>query len=198
MAINDRKKALAQSLQDPEEMVRSAASRALDRVEGLERLHDIVETARAGETPVRIRAIHFLAYLNTPEAVDSMLSFLQDQNQDIRVATVKALQARTPERALIPLFACLDDPEISVVQGAIDTLSFYMDPRVTEFILPYLADPDTETASTAAEALGRNGDPRAEPHLISVLSESKDPFLRSKAAEALGNLHPTQAESWKS
>ena len=38
MSLPDRKQALTKALQDPEELVRAAASRALDRVEGLERL----------------------------------------------------------------------------------------------------------------------------------------------------------------
>ncbi|UCF30431.1 MAG: HEAT repeat domain-containing protein [bacterium] len=195
MSIKARKQALAQALQDQEEMVRAAASRALDRVEGLERLDEIGRTAREGDIPLRIRAIHFLGYLNTSEAVESMLAFLQDPNPDIRVSTIKAIQTKTPDRALIPLFACLDDPDASVVQVAIETLSYYRDPRATEFIIPYLTGSNAETACVAAEALGRNGDPSAEPHLIRVLNESDDPFLRSKAAEALGNLNPNSPET---
>ena len=197
MSLDSRKQALNKALQDPEELVRSAASRALDRVEGLERMDQIYDTAGKGDKPYRIRAIHFLGYINTKTSVDLVLSFLQDPEPDIRVATVKALQATVPERAFVPLITSLDDPEPSVVQGAMETLSHYRDPRATEFLLPYLASHDVETACVAAEALGRNGDPRSEPHLIKTLAEAPDPFLRTKAAEALGNLHPTAEEEWK-
>jgi HEAT repeat protein len=61
---------------------------------------------------------------------------------------------------------------------------------VTEFLLPFLTSEDTRTACVAAESLGRNGDPGAEPHLIKILQESADPFLKVQAAEALGNLRP--------
>jgi len=190
MTHSDRKKALTLALQDPEDLVRAAASRALDRVEGIERLSNILETASSGEKPHRIRAIHFLGFLNTTESVNRVLSFLQDPAPDIRVATIKAVQIHLPERALVPLLGALEDPDIAVVQTVIETLSFYKDPKVTEFLVPFLIGPDTETSSVAAEALGRNGDPKAEPHLIKVLQETEDPFLKIRAAEALGNLRP--------
>ena len=190
MTLSDRKQALTRALQDPEEIVRTAASRALDRVEGLERMQAVFESAASGEKPHRIRAIHFLGFLNTDESVDLILTFLQDPEVDIRVATVKAIQTNLPERAMVPLLGALEDPDVSVVQSVIDTLSYYRDPRVTEFLLPFLTSKDTATASVAAESLGRNGDPEAEPHLIRVLQETPDIYLRVQAAEALGNLRP--------
>ena len=190
MTLSDRKQALTRALQDSEELVRTAASRALDRVEGLERIQAVFESASSGEKSHRIRAIHFLGFLNTDESVDLMLSLLQDSEVDIRVATVKAVQTNLPERAMVPLLGALEDPDVSVVQSVIETLSFYRDPRVTEFLLPFLASRDTATACVAAESLGRNGDPGAEPHLIKVLQETPDTYLRVQAAEALGNLRP--------
>ena len=47
-----------------------------------------------------------------------------------------------------------------------------------------------ETACVAAEALGRSGDPKAEPYLIKILQETADPFLKARTAEALGSLRP--------
>jgi HEAT repeat protein len=190
MSLSERKQALVSALQDPEELVRAAASRALDRVEGIERMQNIFEAASSGEKPHRIRAIHFLGFLNTPESVDRMLAFLQDPEPDIRVATVRAIQVHLPGRALVPLLGALEDPDNSVVQVVIETLSHYHDPKITEFLLPYLHGPDQETACVAAEALGRNGDPRSEPVLIKVLQEATDPFLKVRTAEALGNLRP--------
>lgn len=190
MTLSDRKQALTRALQDSEELVRATASKALDRIEGLERLQNIFEAASSGEKPHRIRAIHFLGFLNTAESIDQMLAFLQDPQPDIRVATVKAVQNHLPERALVPLLGALEDPDISVVQMVIETLSHYQDPRITEFLVPLLIGPEPETACVVAEALGRNGDPKAEPHLIKVLQEAANPFLRARTAEALGNLRP--------
>ncbi|GBE14005.1 HEAT repeat protein [bacterium BMS3Abin14] len=191
MPLEARKQALARALQDPEELVRAAASMALDRVEGLAMMGEINEAARKGAKPHRIRAIHFLGRLNTPESLDILLSLLHDPHFDIRVATIKALQNTLPEKALMPLVACLNDPEPSVLQGTLETLSRYRDRKVTEYILPHLLNGDPETACSAAEALGRNGDPRAEPYLAKSLESSSDPFLRAKAAEAIGNLRPS-------
>ena len=190
MTLTDRKQVLTRSLQDSEELVRAAASRALDRVDGMERMQNIFETAASGEKPHRIRAIHFLGFLNTDESVDRMLTFLQDPEPDIRVATVKAVQVHQPPRALVPLLGALEDPDMSVVQVVIETLSYYKDPRITEFLIPFLNGQDTDIACVAADALGRNGDPNAEPYLIRTLQQSLDPLLRARTAEALGNLRP--------
>jgi len=190
VSLSERKDILKEALQDPDEVVRAAASRALDRIEGMERFENIAQAAALGEKSDRIRAIHFLGFLNTSESVDRMLSFLQDPEPDIRVAAVKAVQLQLPERAFVPLLGTLEDPDPSVIQVVLETLSHYRDPRVTEFLVPFLSTADTETACVAAESLGRNGDPSAEPHLVRILRETADPFLRTRAAEALGNLRP--------
>ncbi len=190
MALSDRKRALTKALQDPEEEVRNAASKALDRVEGMERLQNIFDSASSGEKPHRIRAIHFLGYLNSAVSIDRMLTFLQDPDPDIRVATVKAVQIKLPERAVVPLLGALEDPDTSVVQAVIESLSYFQDSKITDFLVPFLRGTDTETACVAAGALGRNGDPKAEPDLIRALLETDDPYLRIQAAEALGNLRP--------
>ena len=190
MPISERKAILKKALRDPDEVVRAAASRALDRIEGLERFDDIAQTTASGEKPDRIRAIHFLGFLNTSESVDRMISLLQDPEPDIRVSAVKAFQLHLPKRAFIPLLGALEDPDSSVVQIVIETLSHYRDARVTEFLIPFLTVEDIETACVAAEGLGRNGDPSAEPHLVKVLHDTTDPFLKTRAAEALGNLRP--------
>jgi HEAT repeat protein len=195
MTIKTRKQALAQALRDPEELVRSAASRALDRIEGLEKLEQVVEAARSGGKPICIRAIHFLGYLDTAESVDALLSFLQDPEYDIRVAAIKAVQTKLPDKAYAPLLSCLNDPEPSVIQVAMEVLSCFKDQRATEFLLPFLFNKDGEISCTAAEALGRNGDPRAEYPLVKALQQSEDPLLRAKAAEALGRLHPEPVEN---
>lgn len=190
MSLSERKEVLVKALQDPEEVVRAAASRALDRIEGMERFENIAQAASSGEKPDRIRAIYFMGFLNSNESVDRVLSFLQDAEPDIRVAAVKAVQLHLPARAFIPLLGALEDPDPSVIQVVIETLSHYRDPRITEFLVPFLHGQDTETACIAAESLGRNGDPSAQSDLIKILRETPDPFLRTKAAEALGNLRP--------
>ncbi len=190
MSIETRKKTLTAILHDPDDLVRSSASRALDRVEGMERTAQIAADASKADKTGKIRAIHLLGQLDTTEAVDRMLAFLQDPEPDIRVAVTQAVQVKLPKRAFVPLAACLDDPDSSVVQSVLTTLSFFRDQRATEFILPFLDGPDPETAAVAAEALGRNQDPRAEEALTRILHGTGDHFLRARAAEALGNLLP--------
>jgi HEAT repeat protein len=190
MSLSDRKKALEKALQDPEETVRRAVSAAIDRIEGMERLGNLARTASAGEKSDRIRAIYLLGSQNTAESLEKVLPFLQDPEPDIRVAAVKAIGLHLPERAFIPLLGALEDPEQSVIQAVLETLSFFRDPRTTDFFLPFLQGQDIETACVAAKSLGRSGDPSAQPHLVKILEETRNPFLKIRAAEALGNLLP--------
>jgi HEAT repeat protein len=188
LSLESRKKALTPLLIDPEEMVRAAASRALDHVQGMEHLGNLAMSAMGGEKSRRLRAIHLLADLANDGAVQTLLSLLGDADPDIRVTAVRGLRRRLPTRAIIPLAGALDDPHPSVVAAALETLSQYQDDRVTELIVPTLGSPDPETAGAAADALGRNGNPAGEPHLIERLTGAADPWLRSRIAEAIGNL----------
>lgn len=188
MSLEDRKKALTPLLGDPEETVRLAASRALDHIQALEHLGNLATAAMGGEKSRRLRAIHLLGDLSHEGAVQALLALLGDPDADIRVSAVRAFRRRLPPRALVPLAACLDDPNNSVVTAALETLSLYHNDTVTELILPSLGSPDPETASAAAEALARNGDPAAEAPLIARISSAPDPYLRARIAEAIGNL----------
>ncbi len=188
MPTETRKKALIPLLADPEETVRAAASRALDQVQGLEHLGNLATSAMSGDKSRRLRAIHLLGDLPHEGAVQALLSLLGDADADVRVTVVRALRRRLPPRAMVPLASCLDDPILPVVAAALETLAMYRDDRVTELILPTLASPDPEKAAAAAAALGRNGNPAAEPHLVERLATAADPYLKSSLAEALGNL----------
>jgi HEAT repeat protein len=188
MPIADRKQALLPLLADPEESVRAAASRALDQVQGLEHLGNLATAAMSGDKSRRLRAIHLLGDLPHEGAVQTLLSLLGDSDADVRVTAVRALRRRLPPRGLVSLASCLDDPNPSVVAAALETLAMYQDERVTELILPTLASPDPEKAAAAADALGRHGNPAAEPRLVERLASAADPYLKSRIAEALGNL----------
>ena len=59
-------------------------------------------------------------------------------------------------------------------------------------LIPMLTDEDKEVGRIAAEALGRQGDRRAVPHLIAALRENY-PLLRESAALALSHLADERA-----
>lgn len=188
MGLEERKAALTQLLTDPEETVRSAASRSLDHIQGMEHIVNLASAATRGEKGKRLRAVHLLGDLAHDGAVQVLLALLGDVDPDIRVTAIRALRRRLPLRALVSLASSLDDSNPSVVTAALETLSNFPGDTVVELLLPSLANPDPEIASAAAEALARNGDPRAEPHLVARLAEAHDPTLRSRIAEALGSL----------
>ena len=65
--------------------------------------------------------------------------------------------------------------------------------RITERLIPLLADPQTDTRRTAALSLGKIGDPQSIPALVLALSDADDQ-VRESSAWALGTMSDSLSE----
>ncbi len=91
---------------------------------------------------------------------------------------------------LDPVVELLEDPDEEIRSGAIAVAASFDDARVVPALVTRLGDPDWWVRLTAAEALGRIGDPAAVDGLSGVLD---DPEARWAAVEALGRIGDIRA-----
>ena len=143
-------------------------------------------------TPVRRRAIEFLAESRNPAALEYLLTALFDRVGPNRAAAARALGELGFAGATGGLSPLLRDGRPEVRTEAAVALSRLGVVGVASGQIDLLAGGDAPFRRAAAEALGRIGDARAIPALLKTLVDA-DAELACLSAEALGRLGRREA-----
>ncbi len=140
-------------------------------------------------------------------AVPRLLSALGDKDPDVRAGAAVALGKIGDASAVGPIIPLLDDKDPAVRCRAAEALANFQDPRILPALVGALkrmeipemglicgcqADPEWESASRAAWALGELRDRAAVPSLIAALDKG-DEFFQAHVAEALGRIGDPRA-----
>jgi putative membrane-bound dehydrogenase-like protein len=136
---------------------------------------------------VQHRAIEALAHAEHPEEVVSRLGAfgLKDQSRLLRRNAVWALARIDQPGARALARAFLSDPDETVCQTAIHTMSLWRDKQAVARLIELLSARSAQNRRAAAEALGRIGDKAAVPALLEAISRPADRVLEHSLTYAL-------------
>jgi HEAT repeat protein len=153
---------------------------------------DSVEWEVIGSVPVCAEAAAALAGIRYPAAVPGLIQLLQHPDVRARRNAADALGFQGERAATRALLAALKDEKVVVRHAAVVALRTLGDPESSDALIELLrghrdasGEEVTDVHCTAAEALGKLGEPRALPVLIEALS-APHYGLRVVAVDALG------------
>jgi HEAT repeat protein len=176
---------MLERLEDGTMEERVSAAWALGRSGRGDALPALLEAARNDDdVNVRINAIGAVAAVGGNEVRSDLLEFLDEDNEEVRSAALRALADERFADAAEEVGRILVEEE-SLRAAAADVLGNMKDPVAVPALRQVADDPDEEVRSRVAFALGRIGDRDAVPTLIGML---QDPHwtVRANAAQALG------------
>src|SRR5436190_9313895 len=101
----------------------------------------------------RRQAVEKLAALGVDEAVSGLISALEDDAAEVRVAAVQALGRLSNGAAVSPLIGALRDPEAGVREAAVGALMQLSDAACAEALVAALSDVHPAVRRRAAKAL---------------------------------------------
>ncbi len=171
------------ALKNRDSVTRLAAVKALTRLNDNEAVNPLINCLNDADAKVRLYAVKALRQLKDKRAVMPLIQRLDDSDFRVRRESVDALKSLGDTRAVEPLLAQTDDKHIRVY--VVRALPWFDDPRITEFFLELLQNPNDEMQLEAVKYFSRNPDPRAVKFLIPLL-QSADKDMPSWAAGALG------------
>jgi len=150
--------------------------------------YELKHTDSLGRQPVEI-----LASIGKP-AVQPLISQLRGPDPLVRRQSAEALGEIGDPRAVNPLIDLLSDPDALIRRHAGQALGKIKAPRAVAPLTSVLGDPDEEwhVRGSAAEALGRIGDPNAVEFLARALMDSHW-NVQSESAKALGKIGDRRA-----
>ncbi len=185
--LADRREALRNALNDPEERVRQAAAESLEQIELLGELEQLLRQAVEGARGERVKALFALEKARSERVYPVLLQALEDEDADLRAAAVQVLGRRHHPSTLKAVLKCLKDPEPAVRVHAAMALGAFGDRRLIPYLAAVLKARDDALVCAAIDSLARIGDPDAEEHLLTALQDPRSK-VRAAAATALGQL----------
>jgi len=185
--IARRVEALRKALKDPDEQVRVAASKSLEKLEAVGDLDVLVARFKDGDHVERIRVIYAFGKIRSEVAVKALMYALRSDNVEVRTAAIRALGDSKDVRGLDALLELLPGTDETSQVEIIGVLPGFSDPRVIPAIQAQLKNRSLEVVDAAVQAMGRIGKAELEGPLLLALE--KGPVrLRRSAAAALGDL----------
>ncbi|MBE0616350.1 MAG: HEAT repeat domain-containing protein [Proteobacteria bacterium] len=182
-----RRDALLNGLKDPAPEVRSAAARALDRLDALKGLPKALgrlgEKSR-GEWVALLRA---LTGTRDETCLKLALKALAHPAVDVRLAALDLAADFHDWRATGHVARLLKDDSPLVRGRAAEVLGGLGDRRVAEQVSSLLADPHPQVLARAVQALGLLGH-QAAADSLAPLAAHADAGVRAASFEALGRL----------
>ncbi|MEW6489940.1 MAG: HEAT repeat domain-containing protein [Thermodesulfobacteriota bacterium] len=185
--METRRRVLLTRLQDPDPGVRTAAARALDRLDALEALPAVLGNLREKRREEWVGLLRSLEGLRDETCLKFALQALAHPAVDVRLAALDLASDFRDWRATAHLARLLGDESPLVRARAAEVLGALGDRRAAAQVAPLLDDPEPQVQAGAAAALGHLGHAPSAPALTALASHP-DPGVRAAAVEALGRL----------
>lgn len=203
---------LIKILENGDEDARRETERALILI-GEPTVRPLMDALIHENVQVRRRAVQTLGLLQSPEAVPSIISALKDSDPLVRQEAALSLSRYSDTASVTPLIDLLKDEHGYVRMAAVETLcaigpdaidplilalgegdeqlrnraSFALvniGPPAVDRLIDSLQDDNAAKTRSCAWILGRIGDERAIPHLVSALGHP-DRYVRREAIDSL-------------
>ncbi len=178
---------LLAALSDSDSWVRYFAVRSIGHHGYSESLEPLAELARTdAASQVRIAAIDSLGKINERQTVAVLESFVESPDSDLARAAMRSLGKISHSSALPPLFEALKSSEAGRRIEAINALGLRGEREVINALQwTAAADPDSNIAQAAIDALAHLATPEAVAALINLTADST---RREASIEALSQL----------
>ncbi|MBS0378391.1 MAG: HEAT repeat domain-containing protein [Proteobacteria bacterium] len=171
--------------QEPNE--KAALFRIIGDIADKSSLSDLIGRVQGKDPIARVHIINTLARFSTPEVQTALQGLLKDPNKLIRGASLAALQRMDGQIDIERVAPLLRDPEIDVMNRAIDVVIKANHPDTMKYLIEILKDENENARRAAVEVLNEVGNANSVKHLLASLKDS-DWWVRSRAADALGKI----------
>jgi HEAT repeat protein len=189
-STQNRREALSALLTDPCEEVRVAAAEALERLESIGNLPEVLEALKKGDLGTKLKALYALGRIGGEQVIAPLLYCATRPEEDIKSVAIEVLGDLGHPKALPVLLESLKDPNPTIQAKTIAALKNFKDPSLVPAIKPFLDAGDGLRDAEAACTLGHIADGAFETKIMALL-RSPHPRTREAAAQALGTLPVT-------
>jgi HEAT repeat protein len=170
---------------DPKES--EAVFKIIDDTIRPEMVPDLIARMGGKDPYIKMHLINLLARFDRPEVNQALEIQLKDSSKLVRGAALSALATRGKGVNIAAVSKLLQDPDIDVLNKAVDMLVQMKHPDTVKYLTAALKDDSEYARRAAVEVLNELGDPESVKDLLNVLKDD-DWWVRSRAGDALAEI----------
>lgn len=187
--MSKRKELLIRMLKDSDVDVTTAAAAALERLESVQSLDEVLDQLKKGDLAGKIRAIYALGAIGGEKVFTPLVYCASRPENDLKAAAIDVLGDLANPATVPLLLEKLKDDNSGIRAKAIKALGNFADSSLAPHLLPFLGAEDGLTDVEAVLALAKIGDPLLDERIMK-LATSPLSATRVAVATALGMLRP--------
>lgn len=179
-------------MRDKNDVIKRAAAKALFEIGGVDNWTRVLRAKKDDDPQMRLMALAAAAALKSPEGDSAIVAFMEDPDDDVRVASLVQVRERKLKDGRARLKTMVMSPKQKEKAEAIKAVAVLNETEAEhrEFFDLYargLFDQDPEVQLASVQGIQWIIDPKVVPLLQSgILLNHKDPRVRAAALIALG------------
>ncbi|HEX6992622.1 MAG TPA: HEAT repeat domain-containing protein [Gammaproteobacteria bacterium] len=166
---------------------KAAVFRLIDEIATEDLLPDLIERMDGKDPVVKMHLINIVTRFDRPEVHRVVQEQLRDSNKLVREAALDAASklGKAFDTALVA--SLLVDPDIGVMNKAVEVLIKINDPETVKHLLPALKSDNEFSRRAAVEVLNEIGTTDSVKYLLEAVGD-EDWWVRSRASDALARI----------
>jgi HEAT repeat protein len=152
-----------------------------------EMVPDLIARMGGKDPYIKMHLINLLSRFDQPDVNQALEIQLKDTNKLVRGAALSALATRSGGANIAAVSKLLQDPDIDVLNKAVDMMVQMKHPETVKYLAEALKDESEYSRRAAVEVLNELGDAESVKDLLNVLKDD-DWWVRSRAGDALAEI----------
>jgi HEAT repeat protein len=152
-----------------------------------EMVPDLIARMGGKDPYIKMHLINLLSRFDQSDVNQALEIQLKDTNKLVRGAALSALATRSGGANIAAVSKLLQDPDIDVLNKAVDMMVQMKHPETVKYLAEALKDESEYPRRAAVEVLNELGDAESVKDLLNVLKDD-DWWVRSRAGDALAEI----------
>ena len=148
---------------------------------------DLIQRMDGKDPVVRMHLINVLAQFDRPDVHKALEEQLKDNNKMVRQAALAGISRLGTDVNAELVCSLLLDPDIDVMNKAVDVIIRLNHPKTIHYLIPALKDENEFSRRSAVEVLNEIGDANSIKTLLQVVKD-EDWWVRARASDALARI----------
>jgi HEAT repeat protein/tRNA A-37 threonylcarbamoyl transferase component Bud32 len=166
---------------------KTAVFKLIDDVTTDELVPDLLSRMDGKDPVVKMHLINVLARFDRPDVTKALQDQLRDPNKLVRAAALAGVAKSKTAADLQLVASLLLDPDIEVMNKAVDVIVKLNDPETVKYLIPALKAENEFSRRAAVEILNEIGTTSSVKHLLEAVAD-EDWWVRSRASDALARI----------
>ena len=166
---------------------KAAVFKLLNEIVTVELVPDLLSRMDGKDPVVKMHLIDTLSRFETPDVHQALQESLKDPNKLVRQAALSSLSRMKGKIDLAIVAGLLLDPDVDVINKAIDVIVHLNDPETVKYLLPAMKSENEFSRRAAVEVLNEIGTTASVKFLLAAVAD-EDWWVRSRASDALARI----------